>query len=113
MVNIIEYERRRLVDRRCTGAGGRVGLGAGMHGERRKTGSTVSHDAVPHNDGDRFVHRSGGAGKLASVGWSVPLMAVVDVPPLRGIRGRGRTARHRIALERQTLHAATKSMGLF
>src|SRR5215469_14439577 len=74
MIDIIEHERRRLVDRRCAGPSGWVGLGAGMHGKRRKAGSTVGHGAVPRNDGDRLIRRSGFGGKPARVRWRVPLM---------------------------------------
>ena len=36
VIDVVEHEGRRLVDRGCARAGRRIGLGAGMDGERRK-----------------------------------------------------------------------------
>ena|ERR1051325_5126537 len=34
MIDVVEYERRRLIDRCCASAGGRIGLCAGVDGKR-------------------------------------------------------------------------------
>src|SRR5262250_1407412 len=41
MIDVIEYKRGRLVDRRGAGAGGRIGLRAGVYGERIEARNTV------------------------------------------------------------------------
>src|SRR5690606_33164064 len=47
VVDVVEDVGRGLVDRGRPGAGGRVGLGAGMDGKRRKAGgAVVAHSSV-------------------------------------------------------------------
>ena len=43
MVDVLEHERRRLIDRRRARAGGRIGLRAGMDRERGKAWDAVGH----------------------------------------------------------------------
>src|SRR3981189_813099 len=43
VVGVIEYERRGLINRRGSRAGGGIGLRAGMHGEGRKSRKTIGH----------------------------------------------------------------------
>ena len=47
VVDVVEHEGGGLVDRRRARAGGRVGLRAGMDGERGEAGSAVGHGARP------------------------------------------------------------------
>ena len=58
VVDIVEDEGRRLIDRRRARAGGRIGLGAGMNGKRRKSRLAAVHildpSAVYENEG--FVY---------------------------------------------------------
>ena len=43
VVDVLEHERRRLIDRGGARAGGRIGLRAGMDGERGKAWDAVGH----------------------------------------------------------------------
>ncbi len=43
VVDVLEHERRRLIDRRRARAGCRIGLRAGVDGERRKAWDAVGH----------------------------------------------------------------------
>ena len=49
VVDVVEHERRRLVDRRRARAGGRIGLGAGVNGQRVESrfAFAIRHDC-PH-----------------------------------------------------------------
>ena len=43
MVDVLEHERSRLIDRSCARAGGRVGLRAGVNRKRGKAWGAVGH----------------------------------------------------------------------
>ena len=47
VVGVVEDEGRRLVDRRGARAGRRIGLGAGMDGERVEPGCALGHVSSP------------------------------------------------------------------
>ena len=50
VIDVVEHERRGLIDRRCARAGGRVGLRAGMDRERGKAGNAFGHERYPVSD---------------------------------------------------------------
>ncbi len=57
VIDAFEYEGRRLIDRRRARAGGRIGLRAGVNGERGKAGNAFAHRPVLmmlRNDGFRL-----------------------------------------------------------
>ena len=57
VIDAFEYEGRRLIDRRRARAGGRIGLRAGVNGERGKAGNAFAHRPVLMvlgNDGFRL-----------------------------------------------------------
>ena len=45
VIDVVEDERRRLIDRRRARAGGRVGLRAGMNRKRGEAGRAFGHGA--------------------------------------------------------------------
>src|SRR4029077_7565657 len=59
VIDAFEYVRRRLIDRRRTRAGGRIGLRAGVNGERGKAGNAFAHRPVLmlRNDDFPFIGR--------------------------------------------------------
>ena len=46
MIHVLEHEGRRLIDRRRARAGGRIGLGAGVHRKRCKSRNSIAHGQV-------------------------------------------------------------------
>ncbi len=61
VIDVVEHERRGLIDRRRARAGGRIGLRAGVDRERGKAGSAFGHGAVlawPRQAGSAEVYRT-------------------------------------------------------
>ena len=54
VIDVLEHERRRLVDRGCARARGRVGLGAGVDRERSEAWGAVGHSSSSVADG-RYI----------------------------------------------------------